>query len=283
MFTRTPDSLRRSLARLRARGSNVAVGELARELLAVEAPIDPAVARRVVAAALGRPAESLPDRLDARHVRPPEEIAVTDVPLERAAFVVVDLETTGLSPVEASILEIAAVHVTGLTAGERFETLVRPPAPLSRGIADLTGIDDAMVADAPPPLEALGAFRRWFDRLGPIPFVAHNARFDAGFVARAFETHGLAPLEVPVLCTQRLARRLLPEVGRYNLDSVCAHFGIRNPARHRALGDARATAALLIEMLLRAEEREGIATVGELLDLQSRPIARRPRRKRSGG
>jgi len=256
------------------------VDELARELLAVEAPIDPLVARRVVAAALGRRAESLPERLAARHVRPPEEVAVTDVPLERAAFAVVDLETTGLSPVEGSILEIGAVHVIRLTAGEPFETFVRPPAPLSRGIADLTGIDDAMVADAPLPSDALGAFRRWYDEAGPIPFVAHNARFDAGFIARAFETHGLAPLEVPVLCTQRLSRRLLPEVGRYNLDSVCAHFGIRNVARHRALGDARATAALLIEMLLRADEREGIVTVGELLDFQSRPMPRR-RRKRS--
>jgi len=279
-FTRTPDSLRRSLARLRERGSSVAVDELARELLAAPAPIAPAVARRVVAAALGRPAESLPDRLDARHVRPPEEVVVTDVALERAEFAVVDLETTGLSPTEASILEIAAVRVTALTVGEAFETLVRPSAPLSRGIADLTGIDDGMVADAPLPSDALGAFRRWFDRAGRIPFVAHNARFDAGFVARGFEMHGLTPLEVPVLCTQKLARRLLPEVGRYNLDSVCAHFGIRNAARHRALGDARATATLLVEMLVRAGEREGIATVGELLDFQSRPIARRRRRKK---
>jgi DNA polymerase-3 subunit epsilon len=216
---------------LRARGSSVAVDELACELLAVAAPIDRDVARRVVAAALGRPAASLPERLDARTIRPPEEVAVVDVPLARAAFAVIDLETTGLSPQLASILEIGAVHVIDLTVGECFETLVRPPAPLSRAIADLTGIDDAMVADAPRPLEALGAFRRWLDRAGPIPFVAHNARFDAGFVERAFDAHGFEPLPLPVLCTQRLARRLLPEVGRYNLDSVCAHFGIRNPAR----------------------------------------------------
>jgi DNA polymerase-3 subunit epsilon len=212
-------------------------------------------------------------------VRPPEEFAVTDVPLAHASFVVVDLETTGLSPKAASILEIGAVHVKRLATAEAFETLVRPPAPLSRAIADLTGIDDALVADAPEPLDALGAFCRFFDRAGAVPFVAHNARFDAGFIARAFEAHGLAPLEAPVLCTQRLARRLLPEVGRYNLDSVCAHFRIPNRARHRALGDARATAALLVEMLQRAYEREGIATVGELLDFQMRPVARAHRRR----
>jgi len=85
---------------------------------------------------------------------------------------------------------------------------------------------------------------------------------------------------VPVLCTQRLARRLLPEVGRFNLDSLCAHCGIHNPARHRALGDARATAALFVELLGIAREREGVATVGELIDLQTRPTKRGRRRRR---
>ena len=265
---------------MRARGTPVALADLAREILAVEAEIDPRLARRVVAAALGRPPGTLPDQIDARHVRPAPECAVGDAPLAQAHFVVVDLETTGLSPEQASILEIGAVRVARLAAGREFQTLVRPPAPLSRAIADLTGIDDAMVADAPPPKDALRAFHRWFGRGGAAPFVAHNARFDAGFVARALERHGLPPLRVPVLCTQRLARRLLPEVGRFNLDSLCAHCGIGNRARHRALGDARATAALFVELLAIAQEREGVATVGELLDLQTRPTPRRKRRRR---
>ncbi len=284
MFTRTPDALRRSLERVRRSRASIGVDELAREILALDAPIDRALARRIVATALGRAEASLPDRIDARHVRPAEEAAVADVRLPQAEFVVVDLETTGLSVSRSSILEIGAVRVSHLRPTGRFQTLIRPPAPLSRAIADLTGIDDAMLAEAPALRPAVGAFRRWLERAGPAPFVAHNARFDAGFMKRALDDLGLPPLRVPVLCTQRLARRVLPELGRYNLDRVCAHFGIRNPARHRALGDARATAALLVELLHLAQVREGLETVGDLLDLEGRPIrkTRRGRRPAAG-
>jgi DNA polymerase III epsilon subunit family exonuclease len=260
--------------------ASIGVDELARELLALGAPIDRALARRIVATALGRAEASLPDRIDARHVRPAEEAAVADVRLSQAEFVVVDLETTGLSLSRSSILEIGAVRVSRSRPTGRFQTLVRPPAPLSRAIADLTGIDDAMVAEAPELRPAVGAFRRWLERAGPAPFVAHNARFDAGFVKRALADLGLPPLRVPVLCTQRLARRILPDLGRYNLDRVCAHFGIRNPARHRALGDARATAALLVELLQLAQVRDGLETVGDVLDLESGPTRRTRRGRR---
>jgi DNA polymerase-3 subunit epsilon len=283
VFSVTSETLRQALERVRQGGAAVRVEELAQAILALDAPIDRPLARRIVAAALGRPEVSLPDRLEARHVRPAEEAAVTDVPLERAEFVVVDLETTGLSPARSAILEIGAVRVSRLRVAGRFQTLVRPPGPLSRAIADLTGIDDAMVADAPTARPAVGGFRRWLERAGSAPFVAHNARFDAGFVERALDDLALPPLRVPVLCTQRLARRIVPELGRYNLDHVCAHFGIRNPARHRALGDARATAALLIDLLQLVRLREGIETVGELLDFQARRIRRARAPRRSAG
>jgi DNA polymerase III epsilon subunit-like protein len=87
---------------------------------------------------------------------------------------------------------------------------------------------------------------------------------------------------VAVLCTQRLARRLLPRLGRYDLDHVCAQFGVDNRARHRALGDADATARVWIELLSLAIKR-GVETVGDLLDLQEQPVRRRRRRRRSGG
>jgi DNA polymerase III epsilon subunit family exonuclease len=281
VFTQTPEPLRRTLERVRRRRASIGVDELARELLALEAPIERALARRIVATALGWAEASLPDRIDARHVRPAEEAAVADVPLSRAEFVVVDLETTGLSLERSSILEIGAVRVSRSRLAGRFQTLIRPAVPLSRAIADLTGIDDAMLADAPAPRSAVGAFRGWLERAEPAPFVAHNARFDAGFVRRAFDDLGLPPLRTPVLCTQRLARRILPELGRYNLDRVCAHFGICNPARHRALGDARATAALLVELLQLAQDGEGLETVGDLLDLESGPIRRSRGRRRA--
>jgi DNA polymerase III epsilon subunit family exonuclease len=276
-----PDRLRRSLDRVRSSGAPVAVERLACEILALKAPIERSLARSIVATALGLPEDSLPDEIAARHVRPAEEIAVSDRPLATADFVVVDLETTGLSPDSARILEIGALRVAALEPAGKFETLIRPPAPLSRAIADLTGIDDTMVADAPDTHFALKGFRSWFERTGPAPFVAHNARFDAGFVKRALEDVGLPPLEAPVLCTQKLARRAFPQLGRYNLDHLCAHFGIGNRARHRALGDARATASLLIEVLERVQAHDGVETVGELLDYQDRPI-RRSRRRKAG-
>jgi DNA polymerase-3 subunit epsilon len=161
----------------------------------------------------------------------------------------------------------------------RFETLSRPPGPgrLSSAIVGLTGIDDGMLRDAPPAHRALADFARWLAEAPGAPWVAHNARFDAGFLGRAFLAQwGRAP-GFAVLCTQKLSRRLLPKLGRYNLDHLCAHFAIRNRARHRALGDAEATAHAWIELLGLAREQRH-ETVGDLLDLQETPTRRRRRR-----
>ena len=205
---------------------------------------------------------------------------MAELPLARAAFAVVDLETTGLSTERCSILEIGAMRVVGLRCADRFESLVRPARRVPRRITGLTGIDDAMVASAPPPRRALPAFRRWLARTPAAHFVAHNAAFDARFVERAFDAQGLAPYPGPVICTRRLARRVAPEIGRFNLDHLCAHFGISNRARHRALGDAAATATALIELLHLARSRLSIETVGELLDLHERKPPRVQARRR---
>jgi DNA polymerase-3 subunit epsilon len=135
-----------------------------------------------------------------------------------------------------------------------------------------------MLGDAPTATHALGEFRDWLDKMPSAPFVAHNASFDARFTERAFETHAVRPLRVPVLCTCKLARRILPTLNRYNLDHLCAHYGISNRARHRALGDADATARALIEMIHEALRTQSARTVGELLDLQKKPTGRRRRR-----
>jgi DNA polymerase III epsilon subunit-like protein len=284
MLTRSPSTVRRALSRLRAQGQPLGVVEIAQGLLALRAPVAPCVARRLVATALGCSPSALPERVEARHLRPAEEAAVVDVPLERARFVVVDLETTGLSAARSQILEIGAVRVEALRVqaepGGRFATLVRPPAALPSRIAALTGIHEALVAEAPLPAEALGRFHDWLGRAGAAPFVAHNALFDARFVARGFDELGLA-YAAPLLCTRRLARRLLPELGRYGLDSLCAHFGISNPERHRGPGDAEAAARVLVELLALARGI-GVESVGALLDLQSQPV-RRPRRSRPRG
>ena len=284
MFTPPPAALRRRLARLRARGEPLGVSELAQQLLALRTPLEPSLARRVVAVALGQPETALRDPLEPCQLRPAEEAAVAGVRLEQADFAVVDLETTGLSVERASILEIGAVRVSRLECVARFATLVRPPRAVPRRIADLTGIDAAALADAPAPGRALRAFHGWLAQASAAPFVAHNAPFDARFLGRAFADQRLAPHRGPLLCTRRLARRTLPELGRYDLDHVCAHFGIANRARHRALGDAEATARVLIELLQCARGGSAVQTLGDLLDLQERPPPkRRAGRRRAGG
>jgi len=272
-----PESMRRSLDRLRDSEKPVGLVELAQQLLAVETAIDPALARRIVGHALDRSPQSLPDQLSPGDLRPRAEFDVAGREIAVADFVVVDLETTGLDVEGASILEIGAVRVAGLRIVDRFETLVRPPGKLPRAIVALTGIHDAMVAEAPTTRRAMGAFARWLDRTPAAPFVAHNASFDHRFVTRALDLCGLPPYGGAVLCTRRLARRLIPELGRYNLDHLCAHFGVSNRARHRALGDAEATARALIDLLQIAQSRFEMRNVGELIDFHRRPPAKRKR------
>jgi DNA polymerase-3 subunit epsilon len=273
-----PEVMLRSLNRFRERGASVGLVELAQQLLAVETEVDPALARRIVGLALDRPPQSLPDRLNPSDLRPRAEFDVADQQIAAADFVVVDLETTGLDVNGASILEIGAVRVSGLRIADRFETLVRPPGKLPRAIVALTGIHDAMVAEAPTTRRALRSFAGWLDRTPMAPFVAHNASFDHRFVTRALDLCGLPRYCGAVLCTRKLARRLVPELGRYNLDCVCAHFGVSNGARHRALGDAEATARVLIDLLEIAQSRFEMRSLGELIDFHRRPPARKNRR-----
>ena len=273
--------MRRSLNQLRDADRPVGLVELAQHLLGVDRPIDSGLARRVVALALDRTPGSLPEHIDVGDLRPEAERELADQPIELADFVVVDLETTGLSAASASILEIGAVRVSRLRVTERFETLVRPPGKVPRAIAALTGIHDAMAAEAPTRKRALRSFRDWLDRTPLAPFVAHNASFDHGFVTRALDQCALPPYPGSVLCTCKLARRLVPDLGRYNLDHLCAHFGVSNRARHRALGDADATATALIDLLQLGMTRFELRTVGDLIEFHRRPPAKRKRRRRS--
>jgi DNA polymerase III epsilon subunit family exonuclease len=270
----------RTLVALRGQGEPVAIAELARALLASPRTPAPAVARRVVAAALNRPVEGLPERLGPEALAPaPAAPLGADTPLARAEFHVVDLETTGLGH-DCEILEIGAVHLAAGRRVSHFFSLVRPSGRIPAKITALTGIDERMVRDAPRASECLARFRAWLDRAPEAPFVAHNAPFDAGFVGRAFARQGLRPLSTPQVCTRKLARRAVPTLPRFDLDRLCAHFGIDNGARHRATGDAVATAELLLRLLERARREHGIATLGDLHRLLAR---RPPARKRPPG
>ena len=197
--------------------------------------------------------------------------------LESATYVVVDLETTGLSPGSSSICEIGAVRVRGLELEERFETLVNPRRPLPAAIAALTGIDPSDLRGA-PPVEL--AVRRFLEFAGDAVLVAHNARFDIGFLDREVERLTGRRIAAPVVDTVWLARRVLADrVQRVGLASLAHFFGTSTRPCHRALADAEATAEILLALIGLAQER-GASTVAELADLAA-PRARRLAGKRS--
>ena len=147
---------------------------------------------------------------------------------------IVDVETTGAHPVHDRLTEIAIVRVDHGAVVERWESLVNPGVPIPPMIQQLVGITDAMVAEAP-------AFGALADRVEALlegcVFVAHNARFDYGFIKNAFGRLGRA-FEAPVLCTVKLSRALYPEHHRHGLDAIMARHGLSCVARHRAMGDA---------------------------------------------
>jgi DNA polymerase-3 subunit epsilon len=200
----------------------------------------------------------------------------TALALEEATYVVVDLETTGLSPSTSAICEIGAVRVRNLELEARFETLVNPRRPLPAPIAALTGIDPSALRGAPP---AELAVRRFLDFAGDAVLVAHNARFDLAFLDREVERLTGRRIAAPVVDTVWLARRLLAgRQKRVGLASLAYFFGTATRPCHRALADAEATAEILVALIGLAQET-GAENVAQLVDL-SAPRARRLAGKR---
>lgn len=191
--------------------------------------------------------------------------------LEDCAFAVVDVETTGMRAGGPDrITDIAVVMVHGARRELVFESLVNPGVPIPSRIQALTGITDAMVAAAPDfDVVADEVLAVLANRV----FVAHNARFDWGFVAAEVRRARDLALAAPRVCTVRLARRLLPQLESRSLDSLSSFFALENPARHRAAGDALVTAQLLERLLLLARER-GVRTLADLeVFITRKPVA----------
>lgn len=186
--------------------------------------------------------------------------------LEDATFVVVDTETTGVRPAEDRLIEIGAVRVRAGEIVGTFEELIDPQRHVPRRITQITGISTAMVFGRPAAAEVLPAF---LDFLGEDVLVAHNLHFDLRFLEHELARAGLPPLEAEALCTLRLARRLLPGLPSRSLDALRAHFGLGG-ARHRALGDAEATAHLLLRLLERLRAGFGLEGLEDLLAFQHR-------------
>jgi len=149
-------------------------------------------------------------------------------------LIFIDLETTGANPLTDRITEIGIVEVDG-NAVRRWSTLVNPQVPIPPFIQNLTGISNTMVQQAPTfdlLIDELQA------KLDGALFIAHNARFDYGFLRNAFRQSGRA-LRCNVLCTVKLSRKLFPEEAKHNLDALIQRHGLNaDGGRHRALADA---------------------------------------------
>lgn len=160
------------------------------------------------------------------------DLAIT--PESPLAFV--DVETTGGSPALHRVIEVAILGTTGDSLDFEWSTFVDPGVHVPATITALTGIDDGLL-DGAPRFEDVAS--QIAAKLKGRVFVAHNARFDHGFIRREFARAG-RDWRSPSLCTVRLSRALYPEMPRHSLDAVIEYHGLDVPVRHRALADAQA-------------------------------------------
>ena len=182
-------------------------------------------------------------------------------------FAVVDIETTGGMPHTHGITEIAIVIHNGVEETGKYVTLVNPRQKIPPFIVNMTGISDAMVAEAPLFEEvAPMIFNLLKDRI----FVAHNVSFDYSFVHYMLGQAGFE-WSAPKLCTIKLSRRVFPGLEKYGLGSLTRDLGIRIEGRHRASGDAAATA----KVLTMAIEKEGMGPIDILLGKKEQRVRKK--------
>ncbi len=186
--------------------------------------------------------------------------------LAELEFVVLDVEAVTVRSLPARIIELGAYRLRGGEIVGEFETLINPEVPLPRFISSLTGISDDMLKHA-PLFSAI--VRSWLDFAGDAVLVAHNSDFDLRLlnreIGRCFRGYCMRNAE---LCTVDLARRLVRNSDGHNLDALADHFGFEISRRHRAAGDAFATARLFIQLLDQLEAH-GVRTLAEARDFRA--------------
>ncbi|NHM29831.1 PolC-type DNA polymerase III [Neobacillus terrae] len=172
--------------------------------------------------------------------------------LAEATYVVFDVETTGLSAVYDTIIELAAVKIHDGEIIDRFESFANPHHRLSATTINLTGITDDMVQNAPEIGDVLKRFHEW---AADSILVAHNATFDMGFLNVGYKKIGMEKAPNPVIDTLELARFLHPEMKNHRLNTLAKKFDVELTQHHRAIYDAEATGYLLLKMLKDALEK----------------------------
>ncbi|QHL86305.1 GIY-YIG nuclease family protein [Nibribacter ruber] len=176
-------------------------------------------------------------------------------------YAIIDIETTGSQPSDDRITEIAVFIHDGNAVVDQYTTLINPGRPIPFFISQLTGITDEMVRDAPKFHEVAKEIVQITE--GKV-FVAHNVRFDYSFLKKEFSDLGFN-FQRKTLCTVRLSRKLMPGLPSYSLGKLCKSIDIPLRMRHRAIGDAEAT-AVLFDRLLKIDQAKVDADQDDKLD-----------------
>jgi DNA polymerase III epsilon subunit family exonuclease len=175
-----------------------------------------------------------------------QSLVQPETKLVKRRLVVFDFETTGLDTASDRIIEIGAVAVN-LDSGklEEFSYLVDPGVEVSERITEVTGITTEMLRGKPPLKQVLPSF---FEFVSDGILVAHNAEFDYAFLRSESDRLGIE-FELPCFCTLKMARALLPELERKNLDFLADHYGLSFESRHRSIGDCKVTLEVMKNLL----------------------------------
>ena len=186
--------------------------------------------------------------------------------LKDLEFVVVDVEATGAKTPPNRLIELGAYKIRSGRIVDKFISLVNPEIAIPRFVASITGISNEMVKRAPVCAELAP---RWLDFVSDSVLVAHNAPFDTSFlnheISRVYPGHRMVN---PHLCTVKLCRRVLLDLGNHRLDTIASHFSIPIVSRHRAGSDALATAEIFIMLLSKLEENHGVKDLAAARNFQ---------------
>lgn len=188
--------------------------------------------------------------------------------LNKAEFVVIDTETTGLRPGADRVIEVAAVRIRAGRITKSFQSLLNPQRRLPPFIERFTGITQEMVNEAPVAALVMPALLEFIDGA---PLVGHNVGFDLNFLTHEADRLDLS-FPIDGFDTIPLARRFLPGLKRFKLDMVAAYLHIQTANRHRAFGDAEVTAEVFLRILTLAQQ-QGILTLGYLRQRLQLPVA----------
>ncbi|MCF8240898.1 MAG: GIY-YIG nuclease family protein [Melioribacteraceae bacterium] len=199
------------------------------------------------------------------------QIPLTDIPVDKSEFAVLDFETTGTSARLGRVIEIGIVKVKKMKITETFQSFINPLQRIPYNITVLTGITNSDVEDAPYFEDLTGQI---IDFIGDATIVAHNLQFDYSFLKAEFERAEIQLIDNPKLCTLKLARKLYPELKSKSLGALTRSLKIRHKNVHRALGDSTVTAKLLIKMIKKSKDEFDIESLNDLINFQSLPVSK---------